>query len=131
MQPPFHADNTVELMAAFDQDSVAGGREEGIVGVLCVRTQNPLEGLLIPAGLETPRDPPRRSLEDVAGAALLSLLPPQLGAVRAGQKKNRADRLPRTTKGTVRVLEWRLVDRRCLNLRTHKYRRAARPLPTL
>lgn len=58
------------------------------MGVLCVRTQNPLEGLLIPAGLETPRDPPRRSLEDVAGAALLSLLPPQLGAVRVGQKRN-------------------------------------------
>lgn len=90
-QPPFHADNTVELMAAFDQDSYQwreGGRKGGIVGVLCVRTQNPLEGLLIPAGLETPRDPPRRSLEDVAGAAQLSLLPPQLGAARAGQKRN-------------------------------------------
>lgn len=87
-------------------------REEGIVGVLCIRTQNPLEGLLIPAGLETPRDPPRMSLEDVAGASLLSLLPPQLRAVRVGQKKQ-ADRLPRTTKGTVRVLEWRFVDRRC------------------
>lgn len=53
-----------------------GGREGG--GTLC-QTQNLLEGLLIPAGLEVPRDPPEE-LEDVAGAALHSLLPPQLRA---------------------------------------------------
>lgn len=53
-----------------------GGGRGG--GTLC-QTQNLLEGLLIPAGLEAPRDPPEE-LEDVAGAALHSLLPPQLSA---------------------------------------------------
>lgn len=52
-------------------------------GMLC-QTENLLEGLLIPAGLEPPQNPnptpPEELLEDVAGAALLSLLPSQLRA---------------------------------------------------
>lgn len=87
-QPPFHADNTVELMAAFDQDSYQwqeeGGRDCG--GTLC-QNPEPAGGITYPSWPGNTSGSPQRSLEDMARAAPLSLLPPQLEAVRAGQKK--------------------------------------------
>lgn len=77
-RPHFHIDNTVEVTAASDRDSSLW-RCFGQVRLRrsTWQIQNLLEGLLIPAGPETPQDPPPEELEDVARAALHSLLPPQ------------------------------------------------------